>query len=252
MPESKKTNVSSYSKYNPAANLRKKINPLKELYPSLPSEKYDVIYADPPWDYGGKMQYDKTGLKSENPEYEKNIFISAANFKYPTLKLSDLKQLDVNSIAADDCILFMWTTGPQLANSIELGQAWGFEYKTMAFVWDKQIHNPGHYTLSQTEFVLAFKKGRFPTPRGARNIQQFVSVRRGEHSEKPENVIDGITKMFPTQKKIELFARKKYLGWDNWGLESSGQNLKIQSQGEKDENAKAMQADKNQQLKLCL
>lgn len=38
---------------------------------------------------------------------------------------------------ADDCLLFMWTTGPQMANAIELGEAWGFEYKTIAFVWDK-------------------------------------------------------------------------------------------------------------------
>lgn len=72
--------------------------------------------------------------------------------------LLDLKLLDVSSIAADDCLLFMWTTGPQLANSIKLGESWGFEYKIVAFVWDKMVYNPGRYTLSQTEFVLAFKK----------------------------------------------------------------------------------------------
>lgn len=224
--------VTGYSKYNPEAQKRKKINPLKELYPKLPNEKYDVIYADPPWDYGGKMQYDKTSIKGENVGFEREVFISAANFKYPTLKLKELKELDVSSIAADDCILFMWTTGPQMANSIELGEAWGFEYKTVAFVWDKQVHNPGRYTLSQTEFVLAFKRGRFPTPRGARNVRQLVSIHRGAHSEKPEVVIDGITKMFPQQKKIELFARKYYCGWDNWGLEIPDSKIEILSQGE--------------------
>ena len=162
--------VSAYSIYNPEAKRRNKINPLDELYPVLPDKKYDVIYADPPWDYGGKMQYDKSSIKTENVGFEKNVFISAANFKYPTVKLKDLKTLDVGSIAADDCILFMWTTGPQMSNSIELGKAWGFEYKTIAFVWDKQVHNPGRYTLSQTEFVLTFKKGKFPSPRGARNF----------------------------------------------------------------------------------
>ena len=178
------------------------------------------------------MQYDKSSIKTENIDFERNVFISAAIFKYPTLKLKQLMELDVNSIAAENCILFMWTTGPQFANSIELGQAWGFEYKTVAFVWDKQVHNPGRYTLSQTEFVLAFKKGRFPTPRGARNVRQLVSVHRGKHSEKPEIVIDSITKMFPTQKKIELFARKNYVGWDNWGLEIPNHKVEILSQGE--------------------
>ena len=165
------------------------------------------------------MQYDTSSIKSMNIGFERNIFISAANFKYPTLKLGELKALHVHSIAAHDCILFMWTTGPQFANAIELGKTWGFEYKTVAFVWDKQVHNPGRYTLSQTEFVLAFKKGRFPSPRGARNIQQLISVHRGKHSEKPEEVIIGITRMFPAQKKIELFARKNHIGWYAWGLE---------------------------------
>lgn len=221
--------ISGYSKYNPEAKRRKKINPLNALFPPLPTEKYEVIYADPPWDYGGKMQYDKSSIKTINLGFERDIFISSAAFKYPTVKMKNLKKLDVQSITADNCILFMWTTGPQFANAIKLGEAWGFEYKTVAFVWDKQVHNPGRYTLSQTEFVLAFKKGCFPTPRGARNIKQLVSIHRGTHSEKPEVVIDGITKMFPTQKKIELFARKAYKGWDNWGLEIPNSEVEISS-----------------------
>ena len=127
----------------------------------------------------------------------------------------------------------MWTTGPQMENAIKLGNAWGFEYKTIAFVWDKQVHNPGRYTLSQTEFVLAFKKGKFPTPRGARNIRQLLSIHRGEHSSKPVAVIEGITKMFPYQTKIELFARSEFNGWDNWGLESPNSQNFI-STGKKD------------------
>ncbi len=227
MMNSNTENISGYSIYNIEAKKRTKINPLEELYPALPDKKYDIIYADPPWDYGGKMQYDKSCIKSENIGFKKNIFISSATFKYPTLKLNQLKQLDVNSIASDNCLLFMWTTGPQFANSIELGNTWGFEYKTVAFVWDKQVHNPGRYTLSETEFCLVFKKGKIPSPRGARNIRQLISVPRGKHSEKPELVISGITKMFPQQNKIELFARKNYNGWDNWGLEIPDNKVKI-------------------------
>ena len=223
-----------YSIYNPKAKSKIKINPLKDLYPELPKKKYDVIYADPPWDYGGKMQYDKTSIKSENVDFKKDVFISAANFKYPTVPLKDLQKLDVASIAADDCILFMWTTGPQLDNSIKLGTSWGFKYKTVAFVWDKQVHNPGRYTLSQTEFVLVFKKGKFQENRGARNVKQLISIHRGKHSEKPVDVIAGISKMFPKQNKIELFARKNYIGWDNWGLEIPDSKVKIFSEEDKD------------------
>lgn len=222
--------VTAYSIYAPKAKRKTRINPLESIYPELPQKKYSIIYADPPWDYGGKMQYDKSTIKSENEGFKRDIFISSASFKYPTLKIKELKQLDVPSISADDCLLFMWTTGPQMANSIELGKSWGFEYKTVAFVWDKMIHNPGRYTLSQTEFCLVFKKGRIPTPRGARNIRQFFSEPRGKHSEKPLKVIEGITKMFPEQEKIELFARKNYSGWDNWGLEIPDSKIEIFSE----------------------
>ena len=60
MEVNEKAPISGYSKYNPEAQQRKKMNPLEEIYPVLPTEKYDVIYADPPWDYGGKMQYVKS------------------------------------------------------------------------------------------------------------------------------------------------------------------------------------------------
>ena len=84
---------------------------------------------------------------------------------------------------------------------------------------DKCNHNPGQYTLSNCELCLIFKKGKIPTPRGSRNIQQLVRIPRTEHSRKPIEVLHKIEEMFPTQKKIELFARHKPLGWDVCGLD---------------------------------
>ena len=181
--------MTAYSIYNVQTKSMTKVNPLSCTFPPLPAKKYDIIYADPPWDYGGKTQFDRSMMKKYNEGFEKGIFLSSASFKYPTLTIAQLKELKVCDIANDDCIMFMWTTGPHLANAIELGSAWGFEYKTVAFVWDKMVHNPGRYTLSQTEFVLLFKRGKIPSPRGARNVKQMVSVHRTKHSEKPEEVI---------------------------------------------------------------
>ena len=201
------------------------MNSSLELYPPLPTgKKYSIIYADPPWDYGGKMQFDKSSKKSENAGWERDIFISAANFKYPTVKTKDLKKFPIWDIADDNCLLFLWVTGPHLAQGIEVGIAWGFEYKTVAFVWNKMSHNPGQYTLSNCEFCLVFKKGKIPTPRGARNIQQLVNSKRREHSVKPDEVRDNIVKMFPSQNRIELFSRGYYDGWDVWGLDVTREN----------------------------
>lgn len=213
--------VSGYSLYNPLQNQRKKTNPLEKeglLFPELPKQKFEVIYADPPWDYNGKSQFDKTLNNKENPEYKKNIFLSSANFKYPTLKLKNLMQIPIRNIADDNCILFMWSTNPHLEQAIMLGKSWGFNYKTVAFVWNKMKHNPGQYTLSYCELCLLFKKGKIPK-RNARNIKQLISIPRSKHSKKPDMVRTNIEKIFPSQKKIELFAREKSNDWENWGLD---------------------------------
>jgi N6-adenosine-specific RNA methylase IME4 len=208
-----------YSIYNEATRRRTRQNSLPDLYPELPDKKFDIIYADPPWDYNGKLQFDKSSKSVEKIDLSKNIFISSASFQYPTLKTRELMKIPVYEIAKDDCLLFLWTSNPHLAQAIQLGQAWGFDYKTVAFVWDKMSHNPGKYTLSNCELCLVFKRGRIPSPRGARNIRQLVRSPRKKHSEKPLEVIQAIEKMFPTQERIELFARRATGGWSTWGLD---------------------------------
>jgi len=210
---------SGYSVYQREYDRRVKKNTLAELYPSLPDEKFDIIYADPPWDYSGKMQFDRASKGKETIDFSKNIFISSACFKYPTLKLDELKKLAVKDIASDDSLLFMWATNPFLDQAIELGKAWGFKYRTVIFIWNKMVHNPGKYNLSFCELCLLFKRGRIPTPRGARNTKQLINVPRGEHSEKPMEVAKNIELMFPHHKRIELFARQSMPHWSSWGLE---------------------------------
>lgn len=212
--------VTGYSIYNVEQQRRRKIQPLPDVYPALPGKKYQIIYCDPPWDYGGKLQFDKSSTTAENQDFRRPIFISSAEFKYPTLKLEQLRQIKVNDLCQDDCLLFLWATSPHLNQAIKLGEAWGFEYRTVAFIWDKMVHNPGKYTLSNCELCLVFKRGRIPTPRGARNIQQLVRAPRGRHSEKPDEIRKKIVEMWPTQDRIELFARKRLAHWDVWGLEA--------------------------------
>ena len=98
-------------------------------------------------------------------------------------------------------------------------------YITVGFMWDKQLPLQGNYTMATCEMCLIFKKGKIPQPRGKRNIRQFLSVKRGKHSAKPLQVRHRITEMFPTQSKIELFARPLPMfkdvddDWDYWGNE---------------------------------
>lgn len=174
-------------------------------------KKYNVIYADPPWAYRQKQinfQHYDEGKKYENDVTE----------HYPTMTLNELKALPINRLADNDCLLYMWATNPNLDIGIELGKAWGFEYKTVAFVWDKQRTNYGFYTLSQCELCLVFKKGRIPK-RDVTNVRQFLSEKLGKHSAKPLEIQNRIDLMYGHLSRIELFARQQVDGWDCWGNE---------------------------------
>ena len=177
-------------------------------------KKYNIIYADPPWEYKQKQinfqHYDK-GKKYQNHVTE----------HYNTMKREELYEMKnvIDKISdKNSCLLFMWATCPNLDLSIDLGRMWGFEFKTVAFVWDKQRTNYGFYTLSQCELCLVFKKGKIPNKQ-ANNIKQFLSEHVGKHSCKPIEIQKRIDMMFSNQSRIELFARQQVEGWDCWGNE---------------------------------
>ena len=167
----------------------------------FPDDKYDIIYADPPWAY----------------------YLGDMDTPYDTMMFNEVALLDVRGIAKPDCLLFMWTTSPCMDIAINLGKVWGFEYKTVAFVWDKQRTTNGRYTLPQCEHCIVFKNkgGRIP-PKTSNCERQFVSAKRRQHSRKPDQVREAIDRMFPDKNKIELFARGGPVeGWTVWGIEAN-------------------------------
>lgn len=168
------------------------------------NSKYDILYMDPPWKFGGSGGY------KWNP----------ANFYYKTMTFDEIKAMrpTIDSITNKDCLLFLWVVSAELPRCIEVGEALGFKYITVGFVWYKQRANVGNYTMSGCELCLIFKKGRIPKDR-VRNPgqKQFYSAKIEGHSKKPDEIADRIAKMFPISKKLELFARTKREGWDHWG-----------------------------------
>lgn len=166
---------------------------------------HNVILADPPWEYNTDMV---GGSKSLD--------------HYPSMKLRDMMHIPVTQWCSDRCVLYMWTTAPKMRDAIRLGEAWGFVYSTVAFVWDKQRICPGNYTITECEFVLVFrpKHGKLPK-RAKTNARQFFQEKPREHSRKPEYVQDMIDLMYPDSAKLELFARRSRPGWDSWGNETT-------------------------------
>jgi len=164
-------------------------------------KRYDIIYADPPWNYGGVTK------------------IGVARQYFSTMILKELQALSITRLMKKDCLLFLWVVNPELKGGIQLGEAWGFKYITVGFVWHKPNRTLcGNYTMAQTEQCLIFRKGRIPQPRGSRNERQFLSQDASFlRFRKPDEIRDRITRMFPTQSKLELFARQRIKGWDAFG-----------------------------------
>jgi len=187
--------------------IRKKIDSLEPM--KLLDKKYQIIYADPAWLY-------KCGTNHLTKE---SMINGKDDVPYSSMTTKAMQKLNVNKIADDNCLLFMWITSPFLQIGLNLIVDWGFKYSTVGFVWHKQRTNPGSYTISECELCIIAKKGKIPKPRGSRTVRQFLSKMRSKHSAKPSEIRKKIELMFPTQNKIELFAREKTEGWDVWGNE---------------------------------
>jgi len=184
---------------------------VKEKVKELPTGKYRVLYADPPWSYN-----DKQAVKGEY-----GTGTGAADGHYPTMTLSELKALGVSGIAADDSVLFIWATCPLLEDALSLASAWGFKYKAQ-FVWDKIKHNMGHYNSVRHEVLLICIRGSC-VPDNNKLYDSVQSIERTEHSRKPEVFREIIDALYYLGPRIELFARGvPPRNWEAWGNESMG------------------------------
>lgn len=177
-------------------------------------KKYSIIYADPPWDFGGGGVYQDNGRP-----------IRKTKDQYQLTKTVDLKKIPVGSIAGEDCLLFMWTTDQHLPDALELIKSWGFKYSTVAFYWVKRYEsgalcsNVGCWTMKNCEMVLLATKGKPLKFKKLKNIKQLVEAVRRKHSEKPNEIRERIVSLCGDIPRVELFARQKVDGWDVWGNE---------------------------------
>lgn len=205
----------------------------------LPNKRYGVIYADPAWRFGPYSR--DTGMSR------------AADNHYPTMTLADIMRLGVNDIAADDCILFMWTTGAMLIEALYVAEAWGFldlgdradrralmeqddidwtrfqigdpnaRYKSQQ-VWHKvyagNMLGTGYWFRTEHETLMVFTRGSVPAPAMGSQYRSVISEIVGAHSVKPDKFYEMIETYFPNLPKIELNARRARPGWDAWGLEA--------------------------------
>jgi N6-adenosine-specific RNA methylase IME4 len=140
------------------------------------------------------------------------------------MSISDIANLPIKNISADDCVLFMWVTMPKLNECFDVIKAWGFEYKTCAFTWvkknkksDSLFMGMGRWTRANSELCLLATKGK--PKRVAANVHSVIVSPIEQHSKKPDETRTRIVQLCGDLPRVELFARQKTDGWDAWGNE---------------------------------
>lgn len=177
---------------------------------------YRAILADPPWRFA---TYSERGKGR------------SAEAHYDCLGPEAIKALPVATWAAPDAVLFMWTTDPMLPQALEVLQAWGFAYKTVAFNWVKLnkgrgaegwrvadfFTGMGFWTRANAELCLLATRGRPRRCHG--DVPRLLIAPRREHSRKPEETYARVERLVEGPY-LELFARASRPGWDALGNEA--------------------------------
>jgi N6-adenosine-specific RNA methylase IME4 len=159
---------------------------------ALPSKKYGVIVADPPWAFEPWSR--RTGMDR------------AADNHYPTQSGAAITAQDVAAIAADDCLLFLWATVPMLEVALTVLNGWGFTYKSH-LIWNKQKLGTGFWFRNMHELLLVGLRGNVPAPAPGDQATSILTVERTAHSAKPEVFLELIEEWYPNLPKIELYRR---------------------------------------------
>ena len=172
--------------------------------------KFRTIYADPPWQF-----QNRTGKMA--PEHRRL-------HRYRTMTVEEICALPVTEIADDPSHLYLWCPNALLAWGLGVMEAWGFNYKTN-LVWYKIRKDGGpdgrgfgFYYRNVTELLLFGVRGSMRTLKPGRHAVNLISVRKREHSRKPDEFYTLIERCSP-RPYLELFARHPRTGWNQWGDE---------------------------------
>lgn len=173
--------------------------------------KYNLIYADPPW------KQSKGGKKNVRENS------SGKELDYPVCSLEEIKQHleQAVSLTESNSVLFLWTIDKYLFEAQRIAEELGYKLHAR-MIWDKVTGIPSAFTVRYGhEYLLYMYKGKL-TPIATEERGKIHTVFREKvqrHSQKPQIAYEIIERLYPNTKKIELYARNHRQGWDCWGNE---------------------------------
>lgn len=172
---------------------------------------YDIIYTDPPWPQR------KGNLRRCRPNQEREL-------DYPTMTIAEIKEYHLPFFrqAAEKHNVFMWTIDKCLRQAEDILTDCGYEIHAR-IIWDKTNGIAPAFTVRFAhEYLLwAYPKGRMLLPVSGTRGRYTDVIREPStvHSRKPNAAYEMLEDMFLTANKVELFARRKRIGWHSFGNE---------------------------------
>lgn len=114
------------------------------------ANRYNLIYADPPW------KQSRGGKKSVRANS------SGKPLEYPVCSLSEIKEhlKQADSLAEGDTILFLWTIDKYLFEAQQMAEEMGYKLHAR-MIWDKVTGIPAAFTVRYGhEYLLYMYKGK--------------------------------------------------------------------------------------------
>jgi N6-adenosine-specific RNA methylase IME4 len=181
--------------------------------------RYRTIVADPPWDVqaGPKHFQARKPTRADAGSHDPRYTPRSRPLAYDSMTLDAIKGLPVADLAEPNAHLYLWTINAFVEDAYDVARAWGFKPSTL-LTWCKAprgIGLGGAYALA-TEHVLFCRRGSLKAL--TRVDTNWWKWTRTAHSVKPEAFQDIVESVSPGPY-LELFARRKRLGWDSWGNE---------------------------------
>jgi N6-adenosine-specific RNA methylase IME4 len=171
--------------------------------PPLPTGPFRTIIADPPWYYA---RDDDASHRGACP--------------YPTMTVPEICAMPIAELAAEDAILWLWATNPNLRHAFTVIDSWGFEERTI-LTWVKPHFGCGHWLRGQTEHCIMAIRGRPTITLSNQATVLHAPAPERRHSRKPDEFYQLVESLCPGSK-IELFCRQPRPGWSSWGDEVVG------------------------------
>ena len=171
--------------------------------------KYRTIVADPPWKYGKWGKADPK-TRPNCKEYD---------MPYETMSIEEIKALNVAGLADVNCELYLWTTQKYLPHAFEVLKAWGFKYcQTLTWCKTPRGKGQGGVYCPTNEFLILGRKGKMPKVERVDTTWFHTKRPHNAHSKKPE-FFQELIETVSHAPRLEMFARRKRVGWDIWGNE---------------------------------